>query len=94
MTGPTLNDTHEQLCAFDRALSEFNEMLGASTADLRKSDARIAALWRDTGSDTYRRTYDPLAESLDRYLRSDAPRFEHFIKTKIRQLGIFLHGDY
>lgn len=88
-----LDDTYEYLCAFGRALGEFNDELRASAADLRKSDEQISALWRDKGSEPYRRRYEPLAESLDQYLRADAPRFEDFVQIKIRQLGTFLHGE-
>jgi hypothetical protein len=89
----TLDDVFEQMQIFDRALLEFNEALRLSVADLRKSDEEISALWQDEASARYRRVYEPLAESLDRYLRTDAPRFEGFLQAKVRQLGIYLHGQ-
>lgn len=90
---PTLDDTFEYLRAFGQALAAFNQELMASANDLHKSDEQIGALWRDEGSKPYRQQYEPLSESLDRYLRSDAPRFEHFMEMKIRQLSMYLHGS-
>lgn len=89
----TLDDVYEQMRAFEQALLAFNEALRVSAADLRKSDEEIAAIWRDEAAARYRQIYAPLTESLDRYIGADAPRFEHFLQAKVRQLGVFLHGE-
>jgi hypothetical protein len=89
----TLDDVFEQMQIFERALVEFNEALRLSAQDMRKSDEEIRALWLDKAAVQYRRIYEPLANSLDLYLRIDVPRFEAFLQAKVRQLDIFLHGQ-
>ena len=88
-----MDDVFEQMRLFQRALVEFNQEIRASTTSLAKSHEDVRAVWQDEAAQRYRHTYDPLAHSLDGYLRTDAPRFENFLEKKVRQLERYLHGS-
>jgi uncharacterized protein YukE len=88
----TLDDVYEQMRLFEKALRDFNETVRVSAAELSKLDADTRALWRDEASRRYGQAYDPLAQMLDEYLKSDAPRFEQFLDRKVQQLARYLHG--
>jgi predicted metal-dependent hydrolase len=88
----SLDEVYEQMRSFQKALVDFNaEMRGSATA-LANSHQELCGLWRDEASQHYRQTYEPLAESLDDYLKTGAPRFENFLEKKVRQLERYLHG--
>ena len=89
----SLDDVFEQMRQFQRALIEFNQEMQASTTSLAKSHQDVCGIWQDEAAKRYRQTYDPLAHSLDEYLRTDAPRFENFLEKKVRQLERYLHGS-
>jgi hypothetical protein len=88
----SLDEVFEQMRLFERTLFEFNEEVRASAAALSKSHDELCGLWRDEASLRYRAVYEPMAASLDQYLRADAPRFEEFLKSKIVHLERYLHG--
>jgi hypothetical protein len=88
----SLDEVFEQLRLFQRALLEFNQEVGTSAAALAKSHDELTGLWRDEAALRYQQAYEPLAHSLDDYLRAGAPRFEHFLDNKVRQLERYLHG--
>lgn len=87
----SLDETYERLRYFHGALLEFNEALRASLAELRDYHATIDALWTDEAARAYHKVYEPLADVIDRYVVHEAPRFEDFIDTKVRQLDDYLH---
>ena len=88
----SLDDVYEQMRLFERALVEFNQEIHASTAALEESHQEVYALWRDEAAQRYLQTYEPLAKSLEDYLRGSAPRFERFLENKLGHLGRYLHG--
>jgi len=88
----SLDDTFEQMRFFGKALAEFNEELRGSRDALAQAHDQTRALWTDEAARTYLRVYEPLAQSLDEYLRGPAPRFEQFLDDKIRQLEQYLNG--
>ncbi len=88
----SLDDVFEHMRLFDRALRQFNEELRGSAAALAHAHEQTSSLWHDAASARYRQTYDPLAQSLDEYLRASAPRFELFLETKLHQLEQYLNG--
>jgi len=88
----SLDEVFEQMRLFQRTLGEFNEEVRTSASALAKSHEEVCGLWRDETSLRYRQAYEPLAQSLDEYLRSGAPRFENFLDAKVRQLSRYLHG--
>jgi uncharacterized protein YukE len=88
----SLDDVYEQMRLFERALVEFNQEIHASTAALEESHQEVYALWRDEAAQRYLQTYEPLAKSLEDYLRGSAPRFERFLENKLGHLERYLHG--
>lgn len=86
----SLNDVFDQMRAFERALVEFNQEIHISATALAQSHQKVSALWRDDAAQRYQQTYQPLAQSLDGYLRGGAPQFESFLETKLRQLEHYL----
>jgi len=89
----SLDDVYEQMRLFQRALGEFNEEIHASTQALSDAHRQVCALWSDEAAQRYRQTYEPLAQSLDNYLQTQAPRFEKFLERKAGQLERYLHGS-
>jgi predicted metal-dependent hydrolase len=88
----SLDDVFEQMRLFQQALAEFNEEVRVSAESLGKAHDEVSGLWRDAAAARYQQAYEPLAHSLDEYLRAGAPQFERFIETKVRQLERYLHG--
>jgi predicted metal-dependent hydrolase len=88
----SLDEVFEQMHLFQRALVEFNGEIRVSAAALAKSHEEVCGRWRDEAALRYRQTYEPLAQSLDDYLRGGAPRFENFLERKVRQLERYLNG--
>jgi uncharacterized protein YukE len=88
----SLDEVFDQMRAFEQALKEFNDAIRLSAASLAKIHDEVSSQWRDAAAAKYQLAYQPLAESLDRYVRSDAPRFERFLENKVLQLGHYLNG--
>jgi len=88
----SLDDVFEQMRLFRKALLEFNEEVRGSAAGLAKAHDEVGGLGRDEAASRYRQAYEPLAQSLDTYLRDGAPRFERFLENKIGQLERYLNG--
>jgi hypothetical protein len=88
----SLDDVFEQMRFFSKALREFNEELRASASALSQAHDQTRGLWVDEAARNYLRVYEPLAQSLDEYLRGPAPRFEQFLDNKVRQLEQYLNG--
>jgi len=88
----SLDEVFEQMRLFDQALREFNAQLRASSTTLAQAHEQTTSLWKDAAALRYLQVYEPLAQSLDEYLRSGAPRFEQFLQAKIAQLEQYLNG--
>jgi len=88
----SLNDVFEQMRLFDQALREFNAELCASSSALTRAHEQTTSLWKDAAALRYQQVYEPLAQSLDEYLRAAAPRFEQFLQAKVSQLEQYLNG--
>jgi hypothetical protein len=88
-----LDDTHQALISFSRALIEFNENLALSIREVKSRHADIDGLWNDTVSQRYQAVFGPFAESMDLYVAANAPKLEDFLKSKIAELDQYLHGS-
>lgn len=88
----SLDEVFEQMRLFDHALREFNAELRASSTALTRAHEQTTSLWKDAAALRYLQVYDPLAQSLDEYLRAAAPRFEQFLQAKVSQLEQYLNG--
>jgi hypothetical protein len=88
----SLDDVFEHMRFFSTALRDFNEELRASASALAQAHDQTRALWMDEAARNYLRVYEPLADSLNDYLRGPAPRFEQFLDNKLRQLEQYLNG--
>ena len=88
----SLDEVSVPMRLFQQALVEFNQEVGSSATALARSHEDLSGLWHDEAALRYRQAYEPLAQSLDDYLRAGAPRFEHFLASKIQQLEHYLHG--
>jgi hypothetical protein len=87
----SLDEVYEQMRLFQRTLTEFNAEIRASIAALSKAHENVCSIWQDEAALRYRAAYEPLAQSLDVYLRANAPRFEKFMESKIGQLERYLN---
>lgn len=88
----SLDDVFEQMRLFHQALREFDRELQQSATSLARAHEDLSGLWADAAADHYQQTYQPLAESLNTYLQTRAPRFERFLENKVRQLEQYLNG--
>ena len=87
----SLDEVYEQMRLFQRTLTEFNTEIRASAVELSKAHENLCGIWRDEAALRYRAAYEPLAHSLDLYLRANAPRFEKFMESKAGQLERYLN---
>jgi hypothetical protein len=87
----SLDEVYEQMRLFQQTLTEFNAEMRASAAELSKAHDQVCGIWQDEAAQGYRSAYEPLANSLDLYLRANAPRFEKFIESKAGQLQRYLN---
>lgn len=88
----SLDEVFERMRIFDQALREFNGALSASSSALTRAHEQTLSLWNDAAAVRYRQVYEPLAQSMDDYLKAAAPRFEHFLQAKLSQLEQYLNG--
>ncbi|MNC96234.1 hypothetical protein D3C83_135560 [compost metagenome] len=52
----------------------------------------IEGLWRDEAARAYHQAFDEFDQRLADYLKHHAPRFEEFIKQRVRFLDSYLRG--
>lgn len=85
-----MDETFNQLCAFQRCLEEFNERLRLQYDELKKCHNNVDPLWRDEFRRTYDQMWEGFNQSMDTYLYRQAPRFTEFLDEKRIALGRFL----
>lgn len=88
----SLDDTHERMQLFARALANFQETLEASMAHVERLHGAIDGLWQDEMRARYDAMYAPYHEDLLRYARTQGPEYARFLSEKIQALDEYLHG--
>lgn len=89
----SLNETHDALRRFTADIARFNETLAALERDLAEKHEQVDGLWRDDSRLLYDQTLAECRERLAAYCKSDAPRFEDFLRQKCLQLEAYLTGS-
>lgn len=89
----SMDNTFEQMQAFERSLARFQELLSASMQEMADRHADLDPLWE---SDELRRSYEaqyiPLRQMLERYCMVHGPEYLDFLRQKLRAIGLYLHG--
>lgn len=88
----TMDEVHAALCAFERDLAQLNGSLRTSLGALQREHDRLSSVWRDRFARDYEQRWESFGRHLERYLRRDAPRYEAFVRGRIRHLDRYL-GD-
>lgn len=88
----SMDDVERELKRFQRDLEAFNSTLRGATGALQREHDRISSIWNDEFSREYQRRWRTFSGNMERYQKSDASRYESFIKSKVRQVGGFLRG--
>ena len=90
----SMDNQYEQMKQFYAALAAFNEHLSRSMHDLMKQHEHVSPLWQDEMRRTYDRYWNPLDQTMRRYLRKQGPVFLEFLKKKLRYMEGFLYGRH
>ena len=78
---------------FERELDDFTNAMQDASRGLEREHNRVRGLWNDSFSKTYHSRWNTFDQHMTRYLRTDAPKYRQFLRTKVRQLGQYLgHG--
>lgn len=89
----SLNETYEALRNFERELQSFDERLKTGHAEIKRRHAVIEGLWRDTLRADYDRLIGEFEQNVERYANGRSEQFETFLRTKLMQLHLYLHGN-
>ena len=82
---PAVND-------FRKVLSDFNNRFKETLRDLEEADARAAPHWSDVGKEEYDGRWHPLKNTVETYLRVEAPAYEHFLDEQYHLIRQFIYG--
>ena len=86
-----MNDQFEQMGYFRDALIRFNENLKASMRDLGKHHEDVSPHWQgDDMWKEYQSQWQPLDESMQRYLKKESIDYVEFLSIKQHALGRYL----
>jgi hypothetical protein len=88
----SMDDVHERMDAFARALARFQESLEGSLAEMQARHDAVDPLWQDEARRHYDLHYGPLHEMLVQYLRVQGPDYLRFLGEKLRAIEAYLHG--
>ena len=88
-----MDDVQRALRQFDHELAEFTQTMNDASRGLEREHNRVKGLWQDSFAREYHGRWNTFNQHMTRYLRTDAPKYRSFLKTKIGQLGQYLgHG--
>jgi len=90
----SMDTQYEQMKQFHAALATFNEHLGHSMRDLTKQHEQVSPLWQDEMRRTYDHYWNPLDQTMRRYLRKQGPAYLEFLQKKLRYMEDFLYGRH
>ena len=88
----SMDNQYEQMKQFHAALSTFNEHLRHSMRNLTQQHQQVSPLWQDEMRRTYDRHWNPLDQTMRRYLQKQGPAYLEFLRKKLRYLEGFLYG--
>lgn len=87
-----MNEQYREMQHFHKELVSFNESLGQSFADVTKNHDEIPPIWTDEFRATYDKIWGPMREMMDRYLKSEGPRYVEFLQRKLGATRRYLTG--
>ena len=90
----SMDTQYEQMKQFHAALATFNEHLSHSMRDLTKQHEHVSPLWQDEMRRTYDRHWNPLDQTMRRYLHRQGPTYLEFLRKKLRYMEGFLYGRH
>ncbi len=88
----SMDNQYEQMKQFHAALATFNEHLRHSMRDLTQQHQQVSPLWQDEMRRMYDRHWNPLDQTMRRYLQKQGPAYLEFLGKKLRYLEGFLYG--
>lgn len=90
----SMDTQYEQMKQFHAALATFNEHLRHSMRNLRQQHEHVSPLWQDEMRRTYDRHWNPLDQTMRRYLQRQGPAYLEFLRKKQRYMEGFLYGRH
>ncbi len=88
-----MDEIYERATVLENELEKFNDQLRGGFEDLRRSHDAVAPLWQDEMRREYDRTWMPLEESMDAYIKQVGPRYVEFLLERLQHLKAYLHGS-
>jgi hypothetical protein len=88
----SMDDQFREMKAFLSELTHFNEQLRESSMGLRGLHDSVSPLWQDEMRGSYDVIWQPLEDSIQKYLNAEAPRYVEFLSDKTKVLGRYLRG--
>ncbi len=86
----SLDETLEQMRAFEHALARFDEAQRIALAALERRHIDAQALWQDEFAREYAQLWEPLGDGLRRWTQRDGPAYREFIADKLHSLSLYL----
>ena len=88
----SMDNQYTEMKQFHNALATFNEHLSHSMRDLTRQHEQVSPLWQDEMRRTYDRHWNPLDQTMRRYLRKQGPAYLAFLRKKLRYMEEYLHN--
>lgn len=88
----SMDDQYRQMINFRQALMDFNLGLRDSMRDLSTRHDYVAPLWQDEMRRHYDAQWNPLNETMKRYLDAEGPSYVEFLHIKAFALERYLYG--
>jgi hypothetical protein len=77
---------------FRQLLTQFNDSLRSSVANLEAEHVRVAPYWQDSWRKEYDAIWGPFEETMRRYINSEGPNYLEFLNLKSESLRRYLFG--
>lgn len=89
----SMDDVLERMQIFRNVLQGFHESLELSLSDLQSCNDEVAPHWpMDDARRFYEQHYNPLHETLIKYVNHQGPEYINFLEEKSRAIDRYLHG--
>lgn len=88
-----MDEIYERANVLERELEKFNDLLRGGFDELQRSHTAVSPLWEDEMRREYDRSWNPLEESMEEYIKQVGPRYVDFLLERLQHLKAYLHGS-
>ena len=88
----SMDTQYAEMRQFYNALATFNEHLSHSIRELTKLHEEVNPQWQDQMRHTYDQHWNPLDQTMRRYLQKQGPAYLQFLQKKLRYMDGYLHN--